>query len=438
MNSNPVDGTSPAPVESDQLVIESIIAGGDGIARRSDGCVVFVPRAAPGDRVEVAYTEIHKQWRRARIVRVIESGPDRTEPPCPYYALCGGCQLQHLVYQAQLTAKAGIIAESFRRIGKFEVPEPGMTPSEGELEYRNRISLILTSGDSGITAGYHALDDPGRLVDIDRCAIAEPAINRVWKSVIDAWRGSPERMPSGPELRLTLRATARGAVGLAIEGARTEGDLDAILDASETLSAVWLMDQRGSIKKYAGMKTLDEERDGFTVRLAGTSFMQVNRATAGHVQQHVREQCGDVAGSRIIDAYCGYGLNALELARLGARVLGIDADQHAVKEATRLASGSRLTARFQCAPVEQLLKKVLPASTVILNPPRRGVVRPVIKALLDRPPARIIYASCNPATLARDLNGIAESFDLVSCRAFDLFPQTAHVETVAVLDRRLH
>ena len=430
------DIESSGGLETGQLTVESIIAGGDGIARRPDGCVVFVPRSAPGDRVEVRFTEVHKQWRRAHIVRVLEGGPDRIEPPCAHYHACGGCHLQHLTYRAQLTAKTGIIHDALRRIGKIEPPEFEIVPSVREFEYRNRVTFILRAGAEGITAGYHALDDPGRVIDVDRCPLAEAAVNRVWTQLRDLWRSGHDRLPAGPELRLTLRAASGGGVGLAIEGVREQGDLEAVLSSSEALEAVWQTGPRGSIVARAGSKTLDDVWGPYRIRLAGTAFMQVNRGTAELLYDWVREQCGSVAGERIVDAYCGFGVNALELAHRGARVTGIDLDGRAVREASRIASGLGVPARFRIAQVERALKKALPAAIVILNPPRRGVARPVIDTLLERPPARIIYVSCNPATLARDINGLGARYRLVSCRAFDLFPQTAHVETVAVLERQ--
>jgi 23S rRNA (uracil1939-C5)-methyltransferase len=226
------------------------------------------------------------------------------------------------------------------------------------------------------------------------------------------------------------------SVGLAIEGALSPGDLQWLLEAAGGLVAVWLLDDRGVIVGRAGIKTLNEEWGPYEIPLAGTAFMQVNRDTARHLHEYVLNQCGASEETRVIDAYCGFGLNALELARLGARVVGIDQDHHAVKAASRIATSAALPALFKTASVERVLHRELPADIVILNPPRRGVQRPVIKALLEQPPARIAYVSCNPATLARDLKGLAGSFELASCRAFDLFPQTAHVETVATLVRR--
>jgi tRNA/tmRNA/rRNA uracil-C5-methylase (TrmA/RlmC/RlmD family) len=428
------DGDQPA--SHDVLDITSIIAGGDGIARRPDGCTVFVPRTAPGERVQVEYTEVHKQWRRARVIRVLESSTDRRNPPCPYYEQCGGCQLQHLSYDAQLTAKAGIIAESFRRIGGVEVAPPQIVRPEHELGYRNRVSLVLRRRGMEVVAGYHAHDDPDVVVDIDHCPLAEPRLNDVWAGLRASWGERASDLPQGRELRLTLRASTEGRVGLAIEGGGEPGSPKKILDRVDGLYSIWSLNRSGDVVRYAGAETLEDSWDLYTIPVAGTAFVQVNRDVAAEIDRYVREQCGLVEGKRVIDAHCGFGLMAIDLAQEGARIIGIDLDRHAIATASSIASELKTTARFIRGNVERLLPRQLPADVVILDPPRRGVAKPAVEALVKHPPRRIVYISCNPATLARDLKSLSTRFELEACRGFDMFPQTAHVETVATLVRR--
>lgn len=420
--------------EQGTLHIERIISGGDGLARRADGCVVFVPRTAPGDSVAVEYTEQHQQWRRARAVRIIEAGPDRQEPPCPVYDRCGGCHLQHLRYKAQLAAKASIVIDCLRRLGGREITELEVVPSPREFAYRNRVSMVARHAGSGIAAGYHAFDDPDDVVDVTACPLAEDAINDAWTAV----RGALEGVESAPadrwQVRLTLRANVDGRVALTVEG-DCEGRVAARLAAVDTLDAVWQVDARGRITGGAGAEHLDERWGDYDIPLAGGAFVQVNREAAARMDAYVVEQCHVSVGDRVVDAYCGFGLRALEVARLGGVAAGIDIDRSSVTVAGRLAKRSGMSARFKVAAVERALPSHLPADVVILNPPRRGVHRRAIEALAKSPPARIVYVSCNPATLARDLKGLGAGFRLDACRAFDLFPQTAHVETVATLVR---
>jgi 23S rRNA (uracil1939-C5)-methyltransferase len=441
-NNDKPDGTnhshpSTGSGESAEILrIESIVSGGNGMARHPDGHVVFVPRTAPGERVEVEYIEDHRQWRRARVLKLHEASPDRCDPPCPYYASCGGCQLQHLDYAgSQIPAKAAIIADALRRIGKIEVDAPEITSSEHELGYRNRVSFVFRRRGKETVAGYHNVYDPLDLVDIDACLLAEQPINDVWAALRSAWNRAADYLPPGHELRLTFRVNSDSAVALAIEGGRGPGRPDKLLEIATGLVAVWVLDRRGDIVGHAGSPWLDERIGSYVVPLAGTGFLQVNREMAAHLDAYVRGQCGEVSGKRIVDAYCGFGLRALELARSGASAVGIERDRYAIKTAIQLAERTSTPVRFVLGEVERILKRFVPADTVILNPPRRGVDRPVIATLMQSDVTRVIYVSCDPATLARDLHRLAERFKLDALRGFDLFPQTAHVETVATLKR---
>jgi 23S rRNA (uracil1939-C5)-methyltransferase len=421
--------------EALELTIESIVAGGDGLARRPDRCVVFVPRTAPGERIEATVTEGRRQWMRARLTRVIDPSPDRREPPCPHYDRCGGCQLQHIEYAAQLSAKAGIVADAFRRLGRLDAPPVEVTPSPHELGYRNRISVVLRRGDTGsVTAGFHALGNDD-LVDIDACPLAEDPINQVWAALRTAWGDGATELPKGHELRLTLRSNHQGRVGLAIEGSRGGGHagIARLVEGIDILDSVWILGKRGAVARHAGLETMPERLGGYEIPLAGTAFTQVNRAAADLMNEYVVEQCGDVSKRRVVDAYCGFGTRTVALARAGAITVGIDFDTTAIEAASRLAREAGLGAVFIGARVERRIRKELPADVVVLNPPRSGIAPDVTHALLDRPAERLVYVSCDPATLARDLKRLSPGYRLNACRAFDLFPQTSHVETVATL-----
>jgi len=426
-----------AEQDSGPLAVEisAIVAGGDGLARQADGPVVFVPRTAPGERVEVELVETHRQWARARTLRIIDPSPDRRDPPCPHYSVCGGCQLQHLEYEAQAPIKSAIIADALRRLGQIPLEPPQVVPSEAEFEYRNRVTFVLRRQRGQVVAGFHAFKNPSKLIDLDRCPLAEAPINRVWAVLRDSWGRKASLLPAGAELRLTLRSTRGGEVGLVVEGGRGEGKPEALLEAVEGLAAIWRLDSKGEAAWYVGEPVLNERWGSQAVPLAGNAFLQVNRDVGVKLEAYVQEQCGEVTGQRVVDAYCGYGLRALELAWKGARVVGIDTEQHAIATAHGNAVESGATARFVAAPVERALSHELPADLVLLNPPRSGVSEEALKGLVNRPPARVIYVSCDPATLARDLKQLSGKFQLAACRAFDMFPQTAHVETVVTLAR---
>jgi 23S rRNA (uracil1939-C5)-methyltransferase len=420
---------APRPVA---VRIESIAAGGEGVGHLPDGRVVFVHRTAPGDVAEVALTERKDRWARGRLLRVLEPSPDRREAPCPFYAECGGCTLEHLTYEAQLRAKARIVADSLARIGGVAVDPPQVVPSPSETRYRNRVSFALRRvGHGHVEAGFHALGDPDRVLDLDgRCLLPEEPIARVWDRLRAGWGPDARRLPSGERLRLTLRASAEGQVSLLVEGGFSPGRPQELIDSVEGLVAVWHRPGVAPAELVAGAPGLSEVWGDEVVEVSGAAFLQVNRAAAALLEAHVAELAGDVAGLRIVDAYCGVGFHARRFARAGASVVGIELDPQAVEEAGRAAPEG---ARFVEGPVEELIRAELPADLVVLNPPRAGVHAEVAAALAEAPAPRVIYVSCNPATLARDLKRMSGAYRLQGVRSFDLFPQTAHVETVALL-----
>jgi 23S rRNA (uracil1939-C5)-methyltransferase len=352
--------------------------------------------------------------------------------PCRFYAECGGCTLEHLEYEAQLRAKARIVADALTRIGKLELEPPEVVASPSEFRYRNRVSFALRRVGAGrVVAGFHALGDPDRIVDIDgSCLLPEEPISRVWDRLRANWGPDARHLPSGERLRLTLRASGAGEVSLLVEGGFAPGRPEELLEAVEGLTAIWHRPGTDPAELIAGAPGLPEVWGDEELSLSGAAFLQVNRAAATLLEAHVLDVVGDAAELRVIDAYCGIGLHARRLARAGARVTGIELDPQAVEEAAR---GAPVGAEFVEGAVEAVLPARLPADLVILNPPRAGVAPEVAEALVATPPRRIVYISCNPATLARDLARMRSAFRLEHVRAFDLFPQTAHVETVVVL-----
>jgi 23S rRNA (uracil1939-C5)-methyltransferase len=413
--------------------IRGIAAGGAGVGRGEDGRVVFVHRTAPGELVRIRRTRQRARWARGELVEVLEPAADRRAAPCRFYARCGGCTLEHLEYAAQLAAKARIVADALRRIGGMPVDLPPVVPSPHEFRARNRVSFTLLRLRGGrVAAGFHDIHDPDRILDIDGgCLMPEAGVARAWDALRAAWGAAANRLPSGIRLRLTLRGAASGRTALLVQGGYGTGRAEELLAAVAELDAIWHQPRGGAPPVLlAGAAHLAESWQDEELALSGTVFLQVNRAAAAVLEEHVLSLAGDVADRTVIDAYCGVGLRARSLARLGGRVTGIELDAQAVAEAQRAAPEGR----FLAAPVEVAIAELLPADLVILNPPRAGVAAAVTAALVATPPQRLIYVSCDPATLARDLGRLASAFAVRSIRCFDLFPQTAHVETVVALE----
>lgn len=429
--------TRPAPASPGavaRLRITGIAAGGAGVGRLADGRAIFVHRTAPGEEVEARVVEEKRRWARGRLERVLAPAPERREAPCRFYARCGGCTLEHLTYPAQLQAKRVLVTEAMRRIGGIAPPALEITASPEEFRYRNRVSFTLVRLAHGrVAAGFHELERPARILDVDGdCLLPEPAVATAWSALRRHWGPDANRLPPGERLRLTLRATGAGAVSLLVEGGYGPGRPDELRERVPKLAAVWHRPGTGSPVLLAGAESLAESWEEEDLALSGAVFLQVNRGAAARLEEYVAELAGEVAGARVVDAYCGVGLHARRLARRGARVLGIELDPLAVAEARRSAPEG---ATFEVARVEDALPAALPADLVILNPPRSGLDPAVPGQLLGAPPARLTYVSCDPATLARDLGRLANGFSVASVHAFDLFPQTAHVETVVALTR---
>lgn len=410
--------------------IDRIAAGGAGVGRLPDGRAVFVHRTAPGDLAEVRVEPGGPRWMRGRLVRLHEEGDGRRAAPCPYYERCGGCTLEHLEPAAQLQARAHIVADALQRIGHVDIDLPEVVPSPAEFRYRNRVTFTLARTGRRVIAGFHELERPGHIVDLDaRCLLLEPALAEAWSALRQAWGPHAQALPAGPRLRLTLR-TAAGGASLLIEGGTGRGQPEALLHSLPQLRSVWHRRAPGErVRLLAGEETLDENWGGDPVSLRGAVFLQVNRAAAALLEAHVLERIGSVKGLHVIDAYSGVGLYTRRLVNAGASVTAIERDSDAARSAAQAAP----SARVLTGAVERHLPSALPADLVILNPPRSGLHADVCATLSASRTERIIYISCDPATLARDVQRLSPSHRVSGVRCFDLFPQTAHVETVLEL-----
>ncbi|HEX5829725.1 MAG TPA: hypothetical protein VFY16_02015 [Gemmatimonadaceae bacterium] len=399
--------------------VTAIAAGGDGVARLApDGLVVFVPRTAPGDRAEVLL-ERRGRFARGRVEALLERGPGRVEPPCPHYVAdhCGGCQLQHLAYDAQLAAKQGIVADALLRIGGRGASVPPVQPSPRPWRYRRKLTLALRWTGRRWIAGLHPYDAPGRVFDLVDCPITDEAVLAVWREIRDA----SALLPRVRALRGAVRLLEAGAA-FVLEGGERWPSSARFFDAVPSLAALWWVPDGGR------RRLLHDRRSHAT---PGASFAQVNPSVAELLGRHAVELVLAHRPATVVDAYAGAGDSAVTLARVGVRVAAIELDAEAAAYgAERLPAGSRMLA----GTVEERLPEALPADVVLLNPPRGGLDARVPELLLaahPRPRA-LVYVSCDPATLARDLARL-RGYALRSVAAFDMFPQTAHVETVCEL-----
>jgi 23S rRNA (uracil1939-C5)-methyltransferase len=338
-----------------------------------------------------------------------------------------------LEYPEQLLWKARMVADALKRIGRVTVDLPVVERSPCEFRYRNRVTFTLRRSQGapgGVVAGFHEIDEPDRVVDVTgACMLPEEAIAQVWDGLRLAWGDGAERLPAGTTLRLTLRSVTEGVV-LIVDGGSGAWTPDALIQNVRGLVAVWHRGGNGPPLLMAGEASAGELWLGEPIQPGARAFTQVNRKAAERLQAAVMRAVGTVTGRTVVDAYCGVGVYGRALARAGARVSGIEIDPEAAAAAREDApTGFRVIE----GAVEDHLGEVLPADVVILNPPRAGVDNAVTRALSDRRTVKVVYVSCDSATLARDV-GRLQGYRLTCIEAFDLFPQTAHVETLAVLE----
>lgn len=384
-----------------EVTIERILPGGFGLAHAED-MTVFVSLAAPGDVLRVSIDRIRGKVAFASIVEIVKPSEQRVEPPCPYFGRCGGCDFQQLNYQAQLDAKAEIIRDCLRRIAGIDEPlEIPIHGAPNQWQYRGRANWQIdqTSGRMGyFEAGSH------RVCDVEACAVLNPRLEEVLETI-----------------RRDIREGNAGELPRDIRAAVGEDDISVA-------------------PPIAGFQSKDIRRtfNGETYWFNADSFFQVNPDL---VETLLTAAIDDESGELAIDLYCGAGLFTLPLARRFARVIGVEVNSQATAFARRNLDGANLAnAEVVTANVANWIRSYAQSSSpvdfLLLDPPRTGAENAVMKGIIDLKPQRISYVSCDPATLARDLKKlIASGYVLESLSAFDLFPQTHHVETVARLSR---
>ena len=411
------------------VVIESLAAGGEGVGHLPDGMAVFVPRTAPGDRVAIGAVRRRRRYARATAGRVLAPGPDRVEPRCVHFLRdgCGGCQWQHLSAERQAAAKRRIVGDALRRIGALGVEDPPLIPSPRAFGYRGTVTLTVRwPGRAGPpVAGFHRGDEPDVVFPLERCEIAHHALDALWSAL----RPALQALPRGDDVRLKLRVGRDGGLHVVVGGGdgawTTAQPLADVAKAAGHPATVWWQPRGGAPRRLAG-----PEADRGVL-----AFEQVNAEVAAAMRDAILGAV-PVSARRVLDLYAGAGETGLAITGAGRAVVCVEVNESAVRHAAFEAQRTGVALEAVAARVEDVVGGLLPADAVIVNPPRTGLAPAVCAALRERPPERLIYVSCDPATLARDLRRMEAEAGRLQLTCYDMFPQTSHVETLAILRPR--
>lgn len=401
-----------------EVSITKLIYGGDGLGRLPDGRAVFVPFVIPGERVRVQLVEEKRRYARARLLEVVEPSPRRITPLCPHFTTCGGCHYQHMPYVMQLEAKADILEDQLARIGSINEPSVMPTvPSPQPWNYRNYVQFHLAEG--GKLGFYKASAED--VFPIDECHLPEPAINNTWPLL--------HFEPIGELDRIGIRAGLNDDIQLILESSDLQAPELSIEDLP--LSAIHLSPAGRLV--LAGSDSVYFEVLDRLFRVSGGAFFQVNTTMAETMVTHILKNTPLEPTSTILDLYSGVGLFSAFLAPHVKHLIGVEANPAAGDDfVVNLDDFDNIT--LYEAEAEVVLPELdISPDVVIVDPPRAGLSRAVREGLITMNPNYLVYVSCDPATLARDARYLDQAgYMLGQITAFDLFPQTYHMESISI------
>ena len=439
------------------LEITGYTAEGMGVARW-EGLVVFVPGTILGERWEVQLLKVKTNVAWGRAVRLLAPSPERVELDCPLAGRCGGCQYRHMTYEEELRAKRQRVQDALTRVGGVSLELPQVLGAEDPLRYRNKVQFPVAQEKRGLAVGYYRARSHD-VLDVADCLLQPEAVTtlrRAFKGWMERYRipaydegtrqglirhlyvrtnqagealccvvANGARLPHAPELVQALRQAAPALAGLVLN--TNTKDTNVILGPS--YRTIW------------GRDFLEERLCGMTFRLSVPSFFQINRAQTERLYAQALEFAGLTGRETVLDLYCGIGTISLALAQRAGQVIGAEIVPEAVQDAQANAARNQVdNARFLCGDAGeaafQLAAEGVRPQVICVDPPRKGLAPEVPEILASMAPERIVYVSCDPATLARDVKRFGElGYPVVKAQAVDLFPRTAHVETVVLLSK---
>jgi 23S rRNA (uracil1939-C5)-methyltransferase len=403
-----------------EVKTERLAYGGEAVARHQ-GLAIFVQGAAPDETLRVRITERKKNYARAVVETIITPSPVRREPPCKYFGECGGCQLQHLNYETQLSEKVGFIRDALKRTGQINWTDEIKIHSSKEFNYRLRAKIKIQpkSPHRNIRVGFYQ-EHSHFVCDIEHCEILLPELNEALKTI---------------RTKLFYHAEE-------VDHNVNEIEIAASQSAGSNLQTTDTCSNISTSPSIAGFPSNDIQREiaGAIYQFSPASFFQVNALL---LDEFVKEAVGTAIGDLAIDLYAGVGLFTIQLARNFKQVIGVESNARTVAYAGQNISLNQTTnARVVCNYTDNWLKNFLrqpvtqTPDLILLDPPRSGAAE-AMDLIVSLNPKRIHYVSCDPVTLARDLKQLVNNqYEIERIVAFDMFPQTYHIESIAFLKRR--
>ena len=450
------------PKQTFPLTIKRLGINGEGVGYFKKQ-VVFVPGALPGEEVVVEATKIHPKFAEAKIKKIRRPSPYRVKPICPVYAQCGGCQLQHLQYDQQLKEKRDIVIQALERhtklpVGQLDIRETiGMEDPWG---YRNKSSFQVGAKDGKVLAGLYGLNSH-RLIHIDQCAVQHSQTNEATAIV----RQILEEL----QIPIYHEKTRKGIIRTIVTrvGVQT-GELQVILITSQKelpkkeLLIAEIQKRLPNVKsivqningektslifgeetlKLAGEEYIQETLGDLQFELSARTFFQLNPVQTVKLYNEVKKAAQLTGKEKVVDAYCGVGTIGLWLADQAAEVRGMDVIPESIEDAKKNAKRHGFTnTKYVPGKAEEVLpkwvKKGWQPDVIVVDPPRTGLDRQLIQTILQVTPAKLIYVSCNPSTLAKDIQDLSSKYEVSYIQPVDMFPQTAHVECCVLLVKKL-
>jgi 23S rRNA (uracil1939-C5)-methyltransferase len=442
----------PAVGDELELTVESLAHGGRGVARASGGYVVFVQGAVPGDRVRARVVKRKRSYAEARAVEVVAPGPDRIEPRAEH----PGAPWQVLRYERQLEEKQRQVVDALERLGGFDAaPVEAIVPAVEQWRYRNKLEYSFGEGPDGrLVLGFHPPGSWREVVELHEDVLASPAIDELRERVRD-WCAAEglsayDRDSHAGFLRNLVVREGRRTGQLQARLVTSAGDFRAahFAEAADADAAIWTrsasvaeVTRDGESEVLAGDGAIEERIGSLRVRISPTAFFQTNTEMAERLYALTADVAGLSGTERVFDLFCGIGTIALALASRAGEVWGVELVEEAVADAIRNAELNGIdNARFFAGDVRTAMRPLVEQAgrpdVVVVDPPRAGLSQKVVRRIVETGAPRIVYVSCNPTTLAPNARQLADAgWALRRVQPVDMFPQTPHIECVALLER---